>query len=162
MAKPATYIDVSYASAQEFWDEIVLASAGRLKSDPTRAHAMACAIYLTHFLDWVFHEKHPRDDTAGNTVYVAFKQRHQAACPELGWLAELSDVAKHRGVGRQVRLKKLKGSSVWRKGTITDELGTHPHLSKNPLILELVNGTQHHFDEVVEKAINYWKAHIGS
>lgn len=142
MTKPATYIDVGYASAQEFWDEIVLASAGRFKTDPTRAHAMACAIYVSHFLDWVFHEKHPRADTLGNPVYVAFKQRHQAACPELGWLADLSDIAKHRGLGRPVTLKKL---------------GSRARNSEKPLLLELVNGTQHRFDEVVEKAIAYWR-----
>jgi len=147
MARNATYIDIGYASAQEFWDEIVLASAKRFKTDPTRAHAMAVAIYVTHFLDWVFHEKHPREETLGNPLYVAFKQRHHRGCPELDWLEDLADVAKHRGLGRrQVMLKKLEDGAVRLEGT-----------SGHPLILDLADGSHHRFDEVTKKAVAYWR-----
>ncbi len=159
MARPGTYIDIGYASAQEFWDEIVVASAARLKTDPTRAHAMAAAIYLSHFLDWVFHEKHPREDTIGNPVYIAFRQRHHRACPELGWLADLADVAKHRGLGRrQVMLKKLEDSAQQKESSAEEEeASSRSPAAEHPLVLELANGTHHRFDRVVANAIAYWR-----
>ncbi len=158
MARSPTYVDIGYASAQEFWDEIVLASASRFKTDPTRAHAMACAIYVAHFLDCVFHEKHPREDTLGNPVYVAFKQHHHRACPELMWLADLSDVAKHRGIGRAVTLKKLEDGGAAGEGAEADLLGEKPQAAVGPLFLELGSGARHRFDKVVAKAVAYWRA----
>lgn len=145
MVDPATYRDISYTSAHAFWDEIVAASAKRFKSDPTRAHAMAVAIYATQFIDWVFHEKHPREDTLGNPVYVAFKQRHHRACPELAWLADLSNVAKHRGLGRQVTLKRLDGSEA---------------RDRSAVVIELADGSHHPFDAVVTKIVDYWKPQL--
>lgn len=140
MTRPASYVDVGYNATQEFWDEIVLASAGRFKTDPTRAHAMAVAIYVSHFLDWVFHEKYPGQDTRGNSAYDAFKGAHHKACPELAWLQDLVDVARHRALGREgVTLVKREGS-------------------EGPLELELSDGARHRFDEIVASAIAHWKA----
>jgi hypothetical protein len=159
MTRSATYIDIGYASAREFWDEIVLASAGRFKTDPTRAHAMAVAIYVSHFLDWVFHEKYPGQDTRNNQAYADFKAQHHGACPELIWLQDLADVAKHRGLGRDgVSLKQLAGSGAHQEGTITDVLGSRTEISEVPLELELADGTRHRFSEVVAHAIEYWRA----
>ena len=142
--------DIAYASAREFWDEIVLASAGRFKTDPTRAHAMAVAIYLSHFLDWVFHEKFPGEDTHGNPAYAAFKDMHHRACPELAWLQDLADIAKHRSLGRKcVSLKKV---------VVTP--GSPPQISENLLELELADGTRHRFAEVTARAIDYWRANF--
>ena len=155
MVGATSYIDIGYNTTREFWDEIVLAAAGRFKTDPTRAHAMAVAIYVSHFLDWVFHEKHPREDTFGNPIYVAFKQRHHRACPELAWLEDLADVAKHRGIGRRpVRLKKREGEEG------PEDSATHAPqaVSASPLMLELNDGTHHPFDQVTERAIAYWRA----
>ena len=148
MTRSATYIDIGYSSAQEFWEEIVLASAGRFKTDPTRAHAMAVAIYVSHFLDWVFHEKHPGQDTRDNPAYAAFKEMHHTACPELSWLADVSDIAKHRGLGRaSVSLKQ-----------VADIPGSRSEISEHPLELELVDGTRHRFGEIAARAIAYWQA----
>lgn len=159
MGEPVIYIDIGYNSAREFWDEIVLASAGRFETQPTRAHAMACAIYLSYFLDWVFHERHPGQAARGNPDYVAFRQKHHVACPELSWLADLADVAKHRGLGRRtVVLKQLVGAGVRQEGAATDELGQQPHISESPIELEFVDGTRHRFDDVVDNAIAYWRA----
>jgi hypothetical protein len=148
MARSGTYIDAGYASAQEFWDEILLASAGRFRTDPTRAHAMAVAIYAAQFLDWVFHERYPGQDTRDNQTYAAFKAKHYDACPELGWLQDLADVAKHRGLGRAgVRLKQL-----------ADTHGARTEISEKPLELELADGSRHRMDAVVANAIAYWRA----
>jgi hypothetical protein len=144
MARPVNDVDVGYRSAQEFWDEIVLAAAGRFETQPTRAHAMACAIYITQFFDWVFHEKFPGEDTRHNVAYAAFKQKHFAACAELGWLADLSDAVKHRGLGRRdVALKQLRGGE--------------DRLHENPIELELIDGTRHRFAAVVTSAVDYWR-----
>lgn len=132
--------DIGYNTTQEFWDEIVLASAARFKADPTRAHAMAVAIYVTQFLDWVFYERNPGHDTGGNPAYAAFKRRHHLACPELAWLQDLADVAKHRALGRKAAgLLKREGAAF-------------------PLVLELGDGTCHAMDEMVARAIAYWRA----
>jgi hypothetical protein len=161
MARPATTIDIGYASAKEFWDEIVLASAGRFKTDPTRAHAMAVAIYVSHFLHWVFHEKFPGEDTGGNPAYSAFKQKHHTACPELAWLQDLADVAKHRGLGRKgVVLRRLEGSCGRHEGIVTDKLGSRSVISELPIAIELADGTRHRMDEVAAKAIAYWQANL--
>jgi hypothetical protein len=145
MAEPPTYSDISYASVRAFWDEIVLASAARFKTDPTRAHAMAVAIYVSQLLDWVFHEQHRREDTVGNPVYVAFRQRHHRACPELDWLADLSNVARRRGLGREVRLKRREGGDTQDASAVVIELG---------------DGTRHAFDAVVDKVVAYWQQQL--
>lgn len=161
MVRSVTYRDIGYASAQEFWDEIVLASAGRFETQPTRAHAMAVAIYVSHFLDWVFHEKYPGQDTGGNQAYAAFKRTHYTACPELVWLQDLADIAKHRGLGRAgVSLKQLTGSGGRHEGAVTDELGSRSAISENPLELELADGTRHRFGDVMAHAIAYWRANL--
>ena len=152
------YIDIGYQTAQEIWDEIVLASAGRFKTDPTRAHAMACAIYVTHFLDWVFHEKFQGQDTRGNPTYGAFKATHHKACAELAWLQDLANVAKHRGLSGATLVRKLDGKGLHSEGEIFDQFGSRPHVSESPLELELVDGTRHRLDEVVARAITYWRA----
>jgi len=137
MAQPDASADIGYKSAQEFWDEIVLASASRLEAQPTRAHAMACAIYVSHFLDWVFAEQHPDDATRSSSAYAAFKQRHHAACAELVWLADLAAAPGRRGAV-SLRQSTKDGSS--------------------PLELGLPDGTRRAFNEVVAKAIAYWRA----
>lgn len=154
MARPVNDVDIGYRSAQEFWDEIVLAAAGRFDTQPTRAHAMACAIYISQFLDWVFHEKNPGEDTRHNAAYATFKQRHFAACPELGWLADLSDAVKHRG-GRDVALKQRQGGG---EGTVTDERAVQSQALESPIELELIDGTRHRFAAVVASAVDYWRS----
>lgn len=145
MARPVNDVDIGYRSPQEFWDEIVLAAAGRFETQPTRAHAMACAIYFTQFLDWVFHEKNPGEDTRHTVAYATFKQKHLAACPELGWLADLSDAVKQRGLGRRdVALKQLQDGEG--------------HISESPIELELIDGTRHRFAAVVASAVDYWRS----
>ena len=132
--RKVSYIDIGYQSAQEFWDEIVLASEGRFKTDPTRAHAMAVAIYVTHFLDWVFCEKNPGEDVAG-VAYAACRQRHHKACPPLAWLADLAEVPQRR-TGSLRRLTEGEASEFK---------------------LVLADGTQHSFADVVTKAVAYWR-----
>jgi len=155
MERAPTYIEVGYSTAQEYWEEIVLASAARFRADPTRAHAMAVAIYVSHFLDWVFHDKHPREDTQGNPLYVAFKQRHYRACPELTWLVDLVDVAKRRGLGRPAALVKLKSSGGRRKRAPAEGPGAAAP-AEDALLLEM-NGAYHRFEEVMDRAVAYWR-----
>ncbi len=134
MPQPGAAIDISYRTAEEFWEEIVLASAGRLEAQPSRAHAMACAIYLSHFLDWVFAAQHR--ESAESAAYAAFVKRHQAACAELAWLADLAGAPGRRAT-------TLLGPT---------EIGAWP------LELKLPDGTRRVFAEVVAKAIAYWRA----
>ena len=136
MAQRDDAVDVGYKSAPEFWDEIVLASAGRFETQPTRAHAMAVAIYVSHFLDWVFCEKH-RDERRDDAAYETFKKRHHAACPVLGWLATLADV----------QAQPAAFSLIQR-----NEAGVPA------LYLVLPDGTPHRFGDVVVSAIAYWQA----
>jgi len=137
MAQPDASADIGYKSAQEFWDEIVLASAIRLEAQPTRAHAMACAIYISHFLDWVFAEQHPEDAIRNSGAYTAFKKRHRAACEELTWLTDLAEAPGRRGAV-SLRQRTKDGAS--------------------PLELTLPDGTRQPFSDVVAKAIAYWRA----
>lgn len=137
MAQPDASADIGYKSAQEFWDEIVLASASRLEAQPTRAHAMACAIYISHFLDWVFDEQHPDDVSRDSTAYAAFKKRHHAACEELTWLSDLADAPGRRGAGSLRQSTKDAAS---------------------PLEVALPDGTRRPCNDVVANAIAYWRA----
>jgi hypothetical protein len=137
MARPDASADIGYKSAQEFWDEIVLASASRLEVQPTRAHAMACSIYISHFLDWVFDEQHPDDALRNASAYAAFKKQHHAACAELAWLADLAAAPGRRGgVSLRQRTKDTASS----------------------LELALPDGTHRPFSDVVANAIAYWRA----
>src|SRR5215469_17407647 len=136
MQGSASDIDIGYNTTKEFWDEIVLAAAGRFEAQPTRAHALACAIYMSHFLAWVFDASHPGEDRHG-AVYAEFQERHRAACPELAWLAGVAEVPARRKVFLRQQSK-----------------------DDPTLVLQLADGTGHRFGEVVAKAIAYWRFNL--
>jgi hypothetical protein len=137
MGQPDASADIGYKSAQEFWDEIVLASASRMEAQPTRAHAMACAIYISHFLDWVFAEQHPDDAIRNSNAYAAFKKQHHTVCAELAWLVDLAEAPGRRGA---VSLRQSTKDAA------------------SPLELALPDGTHRPFNDVVANAIAYWRA----
>ncbi len=86
MSHKVKYIDFGYATAREYWDEVVLPSQQRfLESNGERGEAIVAAMTTWSIIDWVWHERHPGVDTRDNTDYTKFRNAQCApgACPAL-------------------------------------------------------------------------------
>jgi hypothetical protein len=142
--KVVQYVDFGFTSAREFWTEVVLLAYECFKAEPTRGKAIMTCFPACHILDWIWHQQHPGEDTRNNNDYRVFQQQLFANCPELQWIRDVADAGKHRGLGRQsVEVREVKG--------------TWP-LNATPLTMTLDDGTQHHFSDVLECVIEFWRA----
>src|SRR5262249_16501487 len=62
--------------------------------------AFQAAQAVWHLHDWVWHQRNRGQDTRGNPAFDTWRNGLLAACPELGWLRDITDASKHPGLGR--------------------------------------------------------------
>jgi hypothetical protein len=74
IARPVKYVDFGFASAREFWAEVVVPACERFNLEPNRANAITASLHAWHVHDWIWHEQNPGVDTRNNCNYAKFKE----------------------------------------------------------------------------------------
>ena len=117
------YVDFGIASAKQFWDESVIPAYEKFKTQPNPSNAFGASFHAWHVHEWIWHERHPGEDTSGNRDYEAFRKNCTDSCPELAWLRDVADAGKHRGLGR----RSVEVRRVASERNFGDAHGTRPH-----------------------------------
>ncbi len=161
------YIDFGYLSAREEWEEVGLPAYEMFRVAPSRATAMNAAVHAWHAQDWIWHENNPGIDTHGNAKFNAFRRQLIEDCPELEWVGDIADAAKHRGLGRpnppQVQRMNpaVPGRGVLMSGGKVVLTGSGAILLGGVgLTIELTDGSQHAMADVLASVIEFWRAHF--
>jgi hypothetical protein len=137
------YVDFGFQSARELWDELVLPACEQFKAVPSRANAIVASWAAWHLKDWLWHEKHPGEETRNNKNYEAFDGVLFSDCPELAWIRDVAEAGKHRGLGR-ASLVVSKVENTWPDNS-------------TPAVIHLTDGTEHEFGNVLSIVIEYWR-----
>jgi hypothetical protein len=147
-------------SVEDYWREILVPSATDLATNPSPRTVFNAALAAWHLHEWVWHERHPGVSTRQNGNFDIFQKRLLKSCPELGWLRDLADAGKHRGLDRRnIRVGSAKrrprggymGSS-YNASNYFAALGGGTSYS-----IELTDKTRQEIAMVFQKAIEFWR-----
>jgi hypothetical protein len=146
-----TYVDINLNSVEAYWGELVVPNAKQFQSEPSPRSLFNVASSVWHLSDWVWHDRNPGQDSRG-MAWIAFRNQMLAACPQLGWLGDIADAGKHRGLGR---LPEVKGAGPqFVLNTAMFLAGVPSHDQKYFLILN--DGSKAAVDEILREAIEFW------
>ncbi len=159
--KAVQYVDFGFTSLQEFWAEIVVAAYEKFKTEPTRANAIFASVPAWHVHEWIWHAQDPGKNNR-DPQFKKFQENLIAACPELAWIRDVADAAKHQSLSRanvKVRRAASGTRSVGPIGTFAvNELAINDgKLEVTPLAITLSDGSVHGFAEVLSRVIDYWR-----
>jgi hypothetical protein len=68
--------------------------------DPSPRTTIGAALSNWHLHDWVWHDVAATSMVKGRSQ-SEFQREITARCPQLGWLRDVADAGKHRGLNRQ-------------------------------------------------------------
>jgi hypothetical protein len=132
------FVDFGFSSARQYWEDVVLRYYTEFMDNPAPATAMTSAHYAWTIHEWLWHDQHSGQNTRGNTGYEAFQKKILNDCPELGWVRDIDDASKHRGLSRaSVQVNKIPRNST-------------------PLRIGLNDGTEYDLADVLSIVIKYW------
>lgn len=150
--RTVTYVDLDLNSVTEFWDTLVCPAVQTFSAAPSSFTAFIAAQEVWHLHDWLWHQQRPGVPSEG-TAWVAYRNELIANCPELGWLRDVTDASKHRGLSRQPEI--IEAKPHMRGGTLmTLGAGRGPHMV---FTLVLADGSHLDLAEVLRVAIDYWR-----
>lgn len=101
--KRATYVNLRINSVDDYWNLVVVPNVRDCIREPSQRTVFNAVVAVWHVLDWAWHENNYGRDTRGNDAYVAYKNSLLKERPELGWISDLADAAKHCGLGRSTQ-----------------------------------------------------------
>ena len=151
-----TYIDMRLNSVEQYWSDMVAPDARKFRSEPSPNTLFHAATAVWHLHDWVWHERNPGVDSRG-TAFNTYRADLLAACPELGWLRDIADASKHRGLGR---LPEVQGAEPQMVGGQSFLLLGIPTGEVLKFFLVFNDGAKEGADQVLDKAIDYWRADL--
>jgi hypothetical protein len=153
-------IKLGLESARDYWNEHVLTSYASFKRNPTRSSAMEAAARAWQLHSWILHELRPIPSEK------ALQASLTNACPELGWMRDLIDAAKHRELNRRsVVVAALGGSEKtivasgglpWQAPLSDPQCGLTIIIPKDSTDPSKGND-EHDFAIALEKVIAFWK-----
>ena len=146
-----TYVDLTFNSAAAYWDGLVLPNVADYRSTGVPRFALQAATYTWHLHDWVWHEQNPGVNSRG-PQYTQFQSGLLSACPELGWLRDMTDASKHCGLGRVPEVAEAKARVV-HYASLPLVLNNYP---VEELILIMSDGSEKIFNDVLTTALDYW------
>jgi hypothetical protein len=97
-----------------------------------------------HIQEWIWHEKRPGDDTRRSKDYQSFQKKLFLDCPELKWIRDIADAAKHRGLARLEPKVEVREVRTWPRNAY-------------PLTVTLDDDTQYDFADTMAKVIEFWR-----
>jgi hypothetical protein len=149
-----TYIDINLNSVEEYWDALIVPSIQKFQTEPSTPALFHAATDVWHLHDWVWHDQNPGQDSHG-FAFSSYRAGLLVACPELGWLRDIADARKHRGLGR---LPEVKGAEPHMVGYLTPMLPlTEERLE---FFLVLNDGSKEPVDQVLRNAIEFWRREL--
>lgn len=150
--KVVTYIDANLNSIPEYWGQLVAPAVAEYRTQPSPRTAFAAALNLWHLHDWVWHDRNPGQDSHG-TAFNAFRADLLNKCPELGWLRDLADASKHRGLGR---LPEVVGAAPATVGGVLAMRLRIARGGRRALFLILNDGSRQDLLHVIGAAATFW------
>ena len=153
-----THVDFRFTSAAEFWNEVVLRAHSRFLGHQSRQHAIEAAWAAWHLHEWIWHDMRPSRKASG-ADYTTFRDGLLAACPQLSWMRDVADAAKHRGLGRRSAEPPALAGIGRQEGEVPSRpFGMEPANIGTPLRIH-VTGTDHDFVDALERVIGWWRTH---
>ena len=138
-----TAVDFGFASANDFWSEVVLRAHSRFLGHESRQHAIEAAWAAWHLHEWLWQEMHPGAKASGSD-YNEFRDGLLDACPELACMRDVVDASKHRGLSRGAGA--IETAEETKQGSVPGHvLRVH------------VEGTEQGFEDLLERVIDWWK-----
>jgi hypothetical protein len=153
-----TYIDINLNSVEQYWGEIIVPSTQTFQTDPSPRTLFHAAASVWHLHDWVWHDRNPGQNSHGSS-FTSYRNDLLAACPELGWLRDIADAGKHRGLGR---LPEVQGAEPQRVGGSSFLLLGIPTGDVLKFFLVLNDGSKQPMDEVLRAAIEFWRTDLNA
>jgi hypothetical protein len=150
-----TYIDTGLNSVEEYWQQIVLPDVQEFRAKSSVRALFSAALGVWHFHDWVWHDANPGQDSRGQT-FDAYRSHLLASCPELGWLRDLADAGKHRGLGRLPEVKEAAPKNV----LSALYAATGVPFTQLAFFVVLNDGSVLRFDDVLRTAVDYWRVEL--
>jgi hypothetical protein len=145
-------IDIGLNTVEDYWTEVIVPDVKAFQGTPSRGALFNAAGAIWHLHDWVWHERNPGVETLYNSAFRSYRKGLVDACPELGWLGDVTDASRHRGLGRTT---EVKGSLRRTEGAFRGLLAlTEPVLK---FYLTLGDGSQQDADQVLRIAVEYWR-----
>jgi hypothetical protein len=153
-----TYIDLGLSSAEEYWTRVVLPDFEEFMKSQSARHAAHAAVSAWHLHDWIF------DEQPAGTKKDAFQKGLIKDCPELGWLRDYAESAKHRALSRRdIKVDKVLPDRpfmhtvpmpVGDLGTVSFEIAVK---GTSPVTIVTEDGTSRQLSDVLRRVIDYWR-----
>ena len=146
-----TYIDIGLNSVEEYWHGLIVPNVKTFQSQPSSPSLFNASLALWQLHDWVWHERNPGENSRG-PKFDDYRKKLLVNCPQLGWLRDVADAGKHRGLGR---LPEVKGAEPKKIGRFRGTLA----LTENTLTFYLVlnDGSHADADIAVRTAVAFWQ-----
>jgi hypothetical protein len=106
-----TYIDMGLNSVEAYWNGLVVPNVRAYQTEPSPPSLFNAAQSVWHLHDWIWHDRNPGKDSSG-PGFRAYRSDLLSACPELGWLRDIADAGKHRGLGRLPEVREAHPQTV--------------------------------------------------
>jgi hypothetical protein len=151
-----TYIDINLNSIEQYWGELVVPNAQAFQSEPSPRTLFNVASSVWHLHDWVWHDRNPGIDSRG-LAFDAYRMNLLGACPELGWLRDIADAGKHRGLGR---LPDVKGAEPKIVGGSSYLVLGFPGPNVLKFFLVFNDRSLQAVDEVLRTAVEFWRTDL--
>jgi hypothetical protein len=148
-----TYIDMKLNSVDEYWGGIVVPSVRAFQSAPSPGSVFSGALSVWHLHDWVWHERYPGQDSHGS-AFNAYRSKLLETCPELGWLRDVADAGKHRGLGR---MPEVQGAEPQMFSLLPLGIPAGGILN---FFLVLNDGSKQNVATVLRSAIEFWRVDL--
>lgn len=153
-----TYIDIKLNSIEEYWSELVVANVKVFRGEPSPRSLFNAAHSIWHLHDWVWHDRNPGKDSRG-AAFDNYRNGLLTACPELGWLRDIADAGKHRGLGRRgVQIAGAEPRLV--HGFYVPAIDITESRWRYCLVLN--DDTQQDVEPVLRKAIEFWRSELNN
>ena len=106
-----SYIDFGLNSVDDYWGEVVMPGVKDFRASPSPRTVFNAALGVWQLHDWVWHERNPGQNSRG-AAFNRYREDLLTACPQLGWLRDVADAGKHRGLGRLPEVKNAEPHTI--------------------------------------------------
>lgn len=146
------YVEIGLGSVEDYWREIVTPAVRDCRGVASTRSAFQAAHAVWHLHDWVWHERNPNQDASG-TAFDACYKAMLTNCPALGWLRDIANAGKHRGLSRGTPRVALAEQQWLSRGSD----GSGSVQSPLPVFnIKLTDGTWKDVNALLQAAIDYW------
>jgi hypothetical protein len=156
MALKIIAIDFGYTSARQFWSEVALPAYERFKAEPNRQNGIHASVPAWHVQEWIWCERHPGTETRNNPDFSKFRAQLICDCPELEWIRNVAEAAKHRNLGNPPpKVQRVASQTYIIRRQFQGR--TLRKVWATPLTITLDDNSTKNFADVLSRVIDYWQ-----